>query len=247
MMKVAQDKDMYHLGVKLAQMVLLTEWSVPQGGYQYFNERTGQMQFADVGLGFMFWQDCLPHCAKAIRAKGKPEEADMADILDLKYLIITGKQRQAADMAHESLKRSEHAYFYYAIAMVGDSSEGLRAAKKGLKCKKTSPFVYYQLLQRAVDYACDRGLNAMQFTHEPGDQTWEEGVAFLMSAYNDAKKYLDEAPPDTRHMKTVAYWAVLLTLTVEGPKLDPNLNKIEVRKHSGLCLLSIFSRSCMCP
>jgi hypothetical protein len=88
MMAYAQERnpDRYALGKKIAHGILQTEFAVVEGGFQSENPQTGQLEMMDLGLGFTRWTDALPLCAKAIREKGKPEEIDMADILDLKYV-----------------------------------------------------------------------------------------------------------------------------------------------------------------
>jgi hypothetical protein len=61
-----------------------------------------------------------------------------------------------------------------------------------------------------------------------GDKKWEEGVAFLTSAMDDAKTYVDEAPPDSRHMQKVLYWYILLTLALRGPEISEDLRELQV-------------------
>ena len=56
---------------------------------------------------------------------------------------------------------------------------------------------------------------------------WQVGVAFLQSSLEDAKRFLEEAPPDNRYMKNVAYWFILLTIVV-SEKISPDLREIEV-------------------
>lgn len=78
-MGCAQDHDLYKLGRKLAELVLRTEFAIAEGMLQDERGKT-----IDVGLPFVMFSDALPHCAKAIRAKGAPMELDLADILDCK-------------------------------------------------------------------------------------------------------------------------------------------------------------------
>lgn len=74
--------------------------------------------------------------------------------------------------------------------------QGLRASKKGMKCKLITPFLNFQMMQRSVDHAGDMGIKVLQglSDSEARDKKWE-GVAFLVSALEDAKAYFDGAPP----------------------------------------------------
>ncbi|KAG6836737.1 hypothetical protein H0H93_004143 [Arthromyces matolae] len=83
------------------------------------------------------------------------------------------------------------------------------------------------LMQRAVEHAGDMGLQILQEFPTAGKAKWEEGIAFLMSAMEDAKVFVEEAPPDNRHMNAVLYWFILLTITIKGPDLSPDLKELE--------------------
>ncbi|KAF8899811.1 hypothetical protein CPB84DRAFT_1780041 [Gymnopilus junonius] len=228
MMQVAQDHDLYGLGLKLGDLILRTEFSIADGMFEVEDPVTGRHSVEDFGLPFKLWGDALPHCAKAIRRRNKPgEEQDMADILDIKFMIMRQRISDAVAFAKKSIQRSpEQAYFYYAITLSADGVQGLRAAKKGLKCKLTTPFVKYQMMQRAVTHAADMGTRLLQEMPEVGDKKWEEGIAFLTSALEDARSYLDGAPPDNRYMKNVGYWYVLLSMLIRED-LSPDLQELK--------------------
>ncbi|KAG7097635.1 hypothetical protein E1B28_004967 [Marasmius oreades] len=230
MLNVAQSRDgdrLYPLGLRLYELIMRTEFAIGDGYFEVEDPVTGQRKPMDIGLPFARWSDSLPHCAKAIRAKGIPQEADKADVLDIKHMIMKQKIRQAADMARKSLERNpDFAYYYYAISLVADRTEGLKAAKKGIKCKQTSPFVKHQLLQRAVEHAGDLGI-AMLNDAGHDEKKWEEGIALLMSSMEDSKQYASQAPPDNRHMRNVLYWNVLLGIVVRGPDLKRDLGEFE--------------------
>lgn len=228
-MACAQDHDLYRLGLTIADCILRTEFSVPQGMFQSQNPRTGEMETVDVGLPFMRWDDSLPHCASAIRARGKPSEMDKADILDIKYRIMKGQLSSAFDMARRSLVRNPHcAYYQYALSLSADAELGLKSSKKGLKCRETSPFLRFQLMQRAVEHAGELGISKLQDVSAHGDRAWQEGTAFLMSALEDSRIFIQHAPPDNRHLKRVLYWNILLRLATEGPELSLELNELQV-------------------
>lgn len=230
-MQCMQDRDIYTLGLTLANIIPRTEFSVGKGAFQTEDTRTGvveTVQGSQLGLPFNYWDDALPHCAKAIRAVGKAGEEDLADILDTKYHILKGNIPLAIDHAKRALKRNpDHAYFYYAISLGKDPTDGLRFSKKGLKCKETTPFVRFQLMQRAVGHAGDMGLSLLQEARV-GDHKWAEGIAFLTSALEDARIYVEEAPPDNRHMRRVLYWRILLDLAINGHNFGDDLRELQV-------------------
>ncbi|KAF5383157.1 hypothetical protein D9615_004964 [Tricholomella constricta] len=228
MMGCAQDHNMYSLGLKLAEIILRTEFSIADGMFQSQDPKTGRLEVMDIGLPFVRWIDALPLCARAIRTKGNAKEADLGDVLDIKYHIMKQKIPDAVHLAQKGLKRNPGAaYFYYAITLSADNVEGLRAAKKGLKCKHITPFVRFQLMQRAVEHAGNMGVQILQDSPTAGKGRWEEGIAFLMSALEDAKTFVEEAPPDNRHMNAVLYWYIILTITINGPDLSTDLRELQ--------------------
>ncbi|KAJ8509407.1 hypothetical protein ONZ45_g8429 [Pleurotus djamor] len=224
-MQCAQDHNLYSLAIKLGECIGRTEYSITQGAFQVQNPRTGALETADLGLPFRMWADSLPHCAKAIREQGTPEQQHIADILDIKYWIMKQQVPRAVTIAKAALEKwPQVAYFYYAITLSADLPAGLRAAKKGLKCKQTTPFLRFQMLQRAVMHAGDLGIVTLQDGHD--ERKWEEGITFLQSAYDDAKTYLEQAPPDSRHIKNMAYWYILLTFVLKGPDMSTDMTEL---------------------
>ncbi|GJE93743.1 hypothetical protein PsYK624_099040 [Phanerochaete sordida] len=228
MMQAAQDKDLYGLGKKLAEFITRTEFSISDGGFQAVNERTGKVELWDMdGLPFKMWVDALPHCAKALRRTGTPADLDAADIVECKFYIMRTRVADAVKLAQKAIERSPQvAYFYYVVGLGADQALGLRASKKGLKAKKTTPFVRHYLLWRAVDHAGHLGLDKLQSSHHDTG-AWSEGIAFLMSALEDAKLFVSETPPDNRHMRTILNWYILLTVAMRGPELSTNLRELD--------------------
>ncbi|KIJ63203.1 hypothetical protein HYDPIDRAFT_176220 [Hydnomerulius pinastri MD-312] len=227
MMQCAQNHDLYRLGLSLAELITRNEFSIGEGGFQFMNERTGKPEFMDVGLPFKMWTDALPHCASAIRAKGRPQEVDLADMIEMKFFIVRSRIPDATALAKKAIQRNpKFPYFYYVMTLGSDHNEGLRCAKKGLKCTNSTPFVRFGLMHRAVEIAGNLGVCRIQESRE-GERKWEEGIAFMTSAWEDAKTYVSQAPPDARHMKNVLYWYICLTLAIKGPEISVNLNELQ--------------------
>ncbi|KAL0958194.1 hypothetical protein HGRIS_000357 [Hohenbuehelia grisea] len=191
--KCSDDHDLYALGITLANLIPQTEFSVGQTGFQ------ARDPGIDSRLPFNVWHDALPHCAKAIRAKGNANELDLADFLDIKNAIMKGRLQEGAELARAALARSpDQAYFYYAQTLEAAPIDGLRIAKKGMMCTKISPFLRFQMLYRAVEYASELGMKLLQDSGAVNKGSWELGVAFLTSALEVARTFLDNAPPDNR-------------------------------------------------
>jgi len=225
-MQVPQDRDFFKLGLELYECIVRTEFSIPEGHFQAQDPRTGRLEKFDIGLPFENYPDALPVCANVLRKKG-PEYQDKADVLDIKYMIMRQRIRDASELAKKSLTRNpDFAYYHYAISLVADAVIGLKAAKKGIKCKQTTPFVRFQLMQRAVEHAGHLGIRLLEETGGQGDDKWEEGIAFLMSAFEDAKRFVAEGPPDNRYMRNVLYWNILLTIVIQGPDVTPDLSQV---------------------
>ncbi|KAH0833373.1 hypothetical protein J3R83DRAFT_12474 [Lanmaoa asiatica] len=228
MMQCLQDHDLYKLGLTLAELIPRNEFAISEGGFQAINERTGRVEFMDVGLPFKMWVDALPICAKVIRERGKSGEEELADMLDMKYFVIRSRVPEAIVLAKEGIERNPKSPYPYYIMTLGDNAEaGLRYAKKGLKCKNVTPFVNHALWARATEIAGNLSLCRMQES-AVGDQKWEQGQAFLSSALDDAQVYLTQAPPDMRHRKSILYWYIVLSLAEKGPELSTDLHELKV-------------------
>ncbi|KAJ7698823.1 hypothetical protein B0H16DRAFT_1644584 [Mycena metata] len=216
MIASVQSHDLYSLGLSLASFITRTEFSISDGMFETENPVTGRREILDSGLPFKLWGDALPHCAKAIRDRGFPKQVDLADILDMKYHIMRQRIPEAVKIANVALARNPGlAYAYYALSLAADTRDGLRAAKKGMKCADITPFLRFQMMQRAVEHAGEMGIQMVQDASGADDKKWVEGIAFLASALEDSKAYIAGAPPDNRHMKNMLYWYILLRITME--------------------------------
>lgn len=204
--KFSADRDYCSLGRAFSDMIMLTEYS--------------------VGDGY-----ALPDCAKALRTTGNPDDLVRADICEMKFRITQGVTYDDIAFAERAIQRHpDHAYFYYAVGLSGRYAQALRGIKKGLKAKKTSPFIRCYMLWRSVDTAANMGMSKLG-TIGSSQQEYEEGYAFLSSAYEDAKTFMSEAPPDARHQKTILNWYILLTIVLRGPELSLELEELDDAFH----------------
>jgi hypothetical protein len=233
-MTVAQDHNLYALGIKLYFLILKTEFSIGEGAFstQPMDPRRPPtaLEAVDVGLPFVMFTDSLPHCATAIRARGVPSELDFADALDLKYFLVKQRHAEAKQFAEECLRRNpSNGYFYYAGATGAEEIEGLRWAKKGLKCTGLSLYVRLGLLQKATEQAFTLGVETM-LGYRKGKYKWEESVAYLKSALETSAVYIAEAPVDGWHMKRVMLTHILAFVALRGPELSPDLKELKVEQ-----------------
>lgn len=239
MIECVRHRDLYKLGIVLAGLIPRNEFSINEGGFQAVNPETGRSEFVSAGLPFIMWADALPLCAKEIRQRRRSGEEDLADMLDLKFFVIRSRIPEAIALAKKSIERNpKFPYFYYIMTLGSDLEEGLRYAKKGLKIKNATMFVHYMLLSRSVEIAGNLAICRIQES-TIGDRKWDEGQALLSSALDDAKTYLAEAPPDTRHRKSVLYWFLALTLADKGPELSTDLRELKV----SIALVVFFCRA----
>jgi len=224
------DKNLVQLGRTLAGLVVQTEFSINDGWYQTMDPKTGKWEAADVGLPFQRWRESLPICATELRKTGLMLDVDRADILQLKYDIMTQNLGKAIPMAKAAIERNpDVAYYYYAVSLTANTEEGLRYSKKGMKCAQITPFLKYCMMRRAVEFACDQGLLAV-LDPEFGGEKRELGFAFLQSAMEDSKEFVERAPPDSRHMEGVIDWNILVTLTNKGPEISPDLRELKASR-----------------
>ncbi len=227
-MSAMRDRNMYALGKKLEDLTQRAEYAIAEGGLQ---NAQGRFVGADVlgDVPFTRWTDALPLCVQALRAKGSITDLDAADILEMKFLYIRKRLPEAIALGHVAIKRNPRlAYAYYVISMGANVEDGLCAVKKGLKCPRITPFIRYQMLWRATGHAGERGISILQSAREGDMAARAEGTAFLMSAWEDAKTFISEAPPDTRHMLRMIGWYVLLTVLIRGPELSEDLRELDV-------------------
>ncbi|KAF7793058.1 hypothetical protein EIP86_004163 [Pleurotus ostreatoroseus] len=228
MMRCLQDRNMLALGRTLAGLITRAEYSIADGAFQAQNERTGRLEIIDTGLPFRSWLDALPICAAGLRQTGNASDADMADTLEMKFFLMRKRVSDAVALAQRAVERNAQvAYFYYVMSLTTDMPAGLRACKKGLKCRQITPFVRTALLVRAVDHAAQLGMSKLADVTIVKASVREEAVAFLVSAQEDAKTFISVAPPDSRHMPKMLDWSIMLTLALRGKELSTDLSEFE--------------------
>ncbi|KAF7300075.1 SET and MYND-domain-containing protein 3 [Mycena kentingensis (nom. inval.)] len=220
--RVVEGGEFYEGGKTIAELILRTE-----------NAFIDAMRpFAGGGRT----SDVLLKCANTIREKGVASEANLADILELKYLILRQRYTEAADIARRALKRDpDFAYAYYALSLAlvqeGDPADGLRLVKKAAKCtrgpRNLSDFLRLQMLLVGVQWAGELAMRTLNGSAEwaPADE-WQVGIAMVKGALDDAELFLEEAPPDHRDARTVMCWAIVLHVMLDE-NISDNLRELK--------------------
>lgn len=84
------------------------------------------------------------------------------------------------------------------------------------------------MLRNAVLVGCKLGTELLQrVTTESGGKKWEEGIAFLTTALEDAATYLEEAPADVPDIDSVAQWYILLMILIRD-QISDDLREVQV-------------------
>ncbi|KZS92401.1 hypothetical protein SISNIDRAFT_455579 [Sistotremastrum niveocremeum HHB9708] len=198
------DGDLVKFGKALAQHILDAEVTVPSPcGHEVHED----VDFVKAGLTASEWGDRLQECARALRSA---DELDMADILELKYLITKRRWDVLDRVARKAIDRNPtNAYFYYALTSKS-GEEVFGWAKEGLKSGR-----------RAMDLAF--GTLCQNSMHGP---MWDKGVAWLKSSYYDLKAFVAEAPPDHPRMLPALNRFIIVSIITKGPEMDPDLREI---------------------
>ncbi|EIM90756.1 uncharacterized protein STEHIDRAFT_127846 [Stereum hirsutum FP-91666 SS1] len=226
MKQAVKDRDLCSLGLKIAEIIPLSESSIVRGVWRVKDRHTGQLKADSLGLPFMKWEDSLIFCAKAMREKipSLPVEQrqvmeDKADMIELKYFLINSMIPEHHALARKGVARSPQiGFFHYALTLGTNAADGLRWAKKGLKCPNLTAYLKFGMLFRAAQHAADFAIEKLERACETG-LTLDEGFAFAMSSYEDSTTYLKEAPPDSKRMKELLYLHLLMMFLVKGDEL----------------------------
>ncbi|TFK93210.1 hypothetical protein K466DRAFT_658669 [Polyporus arcularius HHB13444] len=101
--ELSQDGDFYEFGVGMAHVLLNGPFIYNEDHLPY--PKTGVLSGLDV------WYSLLPETAQVLKGRGDPSHLNMADVLALEHLVLTGQSDAAANYAREVLRRnSEHTY-----------------------------------------------------------------------------------------------------------------------------------------
>jgi hypothetical protein len=199
-MEAAHTRDFCRLGIKLAELIYLSEYAVAEADIVDGDVRRDSMR----PLPYNNSVDALPVAARALLERDAVKYADIADILHIKFCTIRWQYETARTIALAAMKRSPQEVFWYYICSLlveqpTDAEKKLRWAKRGLACPNKG-YIRYCLLNIATNAAVLMGINILE-TERNGSPRLALGLALLHSARDDCLKFLNEAPPDSRQWK----------------------------------------------
>lgn len=191
MVQAANDHDFVKLGRTLARIILIAEHSISNSIFLSEDSRTGEPFMDNMGLPFSSYQESFSYCADLLRKTGDMADKDCADILELKSYVVFKSSREAIFLAKKAIERNPKVgYFYLVYCLWAEGAEGLHAAKRGLKCPNLTSYVRYELLYWGVEHAFSLAIKTMQSAYAY-EKTWDEAIAYLVSAYDDAKTSIE--------------------------------------------------------
>lgn len=168
------------------------------------------------------WQNLICKCVKALRDQPalSAEDSVAADILDWKIYSEWHAASCLSEFCKEALERNPTCPLLYYLpnrAAPGEmyTEDFLRRAKKGLMCPNIPDWLRFELLWQAASAGLQCGVK------KAGDR---EGMAdahlFLSTARADAKRLIDEMPPDAPRRCSALVLYVWTHLALEGPSCD---------------------------
>ncbi|KZT39096.1 hypothetical protein SISSUDRAFT_1032860 [Sistotremastrum suecicum HHB10207 ss-3] len=224
LIRCTKEGDLLRLGKDLAAGMLVAESSVPTG--KVYIEDPASF---DADLPFDDWMESLPLCAQALRTHKK---FDMADIVELKYFMMTERWDDLSRLGQAAIARKpEIAFFYYAMASKG-GYQAIKWATLGLKCQRLPPFIRWILLYERAVQAMKSAFLTLSRENVPKSRK-EKGITCLKCAYHDLKAFVDGAPPDCCRMLHALNRLILISVVVKGQDLSPDLREISdiLHKH----------------
>lgn len=229
MSQAARDHNLPALGRSIADIVQHSPLTVDGSWEELEQEILADGQHASFPLSPSLGWDNMPECARALRRTGTLADSDAAAILDMKHHMLYNRTQEAAALARQTSARNpEHLYAYYVLSLCGETSEGLRAAIRGLRCAGVTQFLRKQLLWRTVELSIRLGFGQILTAAIEDERAQQEGVALLRNAWRNAQTFLAEAPPDAHLRLTMLGWSMLLVFALRGQELSSHLGELDV-------------------
>ncbi len=206
--KLAQTTcDLYAFGKELAELTQRHDFVV--------NELINDRDTVPDSVYFPGWLEKFMSCAHELRRCATSDsDHDLADVLEMKLLMLGGHFTKARELGKEVVVRNPGlAYAYYVMTRGASAPVGLRAAKEGLRCVDALPFTRSQLLWVAVEMAGRAGLTLQGTSVD----FYPRVQSLASSALADARTFLTEVPRDHPATGNVLNWAILLTILLQKP------------------------------
>ncbi|EJD37104.1 hypothetical protein AURDEDRAFT_173862 [Auricularia subglabra TFB-10046 SS5] len=234
-----EDLDLVALGRKVYAVLIRCELGLSKG--TFLLKTTGKPY--QTRLPFLYWEDGLEHCAKALRALGPDAKfavdghdvsaLDMADALTAKAHLMHNRPDAACAVALAGLARNPaELFFYYAVglAKASDSEEKLKISRKGLTSARMPPaannYLRLGLLMNSSEHALFLAFEHIEEAFR-GLVPWGRVVALLKISLDDSRAFLRDAAPDNKNYGRVLISELIATLALEGNTVGSDLGKIK--------------------
>lgn len=222
----AKKEDLRPLGRDLAYMIYSYRYALPD----LLHPADGSVESCYKCHTEQTWPELLRKCANQLydRTPRQREDIFSADILSWKIRTQECTAKCLFDCCKEFRARHPDVALFYYLPNPDRSGlyaeDFLRMAKKGLMCTDTPEWLRFELLWQASQAAYFAGIQKAIDPHSEDDN----GLLFLAAARTDAKKFLDESPPDGLRRASALALYMCATLVLEGPKCDFNDPYIKV-------------------
>jgi hypothetical protein len=222
MTETQYDGNYYRLGHQLGDLILRCHDAISDGMSMKGN-------VGPNGIPVFRFSEAILQSAKVLRAKGDTKDLEVADMLEIRNWDMLGHGPQATKIAAiSSILYPKNPYFHSMLTGSPDFTVALRAAKKGLKCPDLTPYLRYQSLFKAAECAMELASTTLHSCIFRGPERCGEGIAMWTSALEDAKTFLDEAPPDHRFRPRILAIYIVVLICTKGPEMSKDLSELKV-------------------
>ncbi|KAI0748713.1 hypothetical protein C8Q80DRAFT_754904 [Daedaleopsis nitida] len=221
------DQDLCALGRNLANIII-------GGRYSDVLDKDKLPDFESDELSefpYKTWTDCLLAAATALREAGDLGDLEVADTLDIEYVLWTEAPtwEKIAALCRTVLSRNPgHVYAHIKLSIyAADNEELIRFAKGSLELDGLSPHMLRTVLQALVDVTASQAMSILS-SSSPSDRRAQSFAAELFKrTYHYTEVFLSESPPDCLDNIDVLVTQITTTLMLRGPELSDDFSEVQ--------------------
>ncbi|KAI0748751.1 hypothetical protein C8Q80DRAFT_756778 [Daedaleopsis nitida] len=214
--------DLYKFGTVMAEHLVLSQYVCR---YKYLPK------FPVKGLPYETWKHALPAAAKVLRERGDAAHLDMADILDLEFMISCSTDpNEKLSLARAVIARNpRHGFARMVFCLEAqDREEAIRVAEEGLElCRDASPYIRRQLLRHLAQDNTQKGWFLLLGASLSDVERRSAGASCLEAVARYAGMFISEAPPDAEYLVHVLDLYLVNMLILRGSALSENLSELQ--------------------
>ncbi|RPD56414.1 hypothetical protein L226DRAFT_573924 [Lentinus tigrinus ALCF2SS1-7] len=171
--------------------------------------------------------DCLLATVKALRETGDPSEQDVADIVELGRVEISGTAEELAAAASAAMTRNPQLTYAYVVLCRSNFNreEALRTAESGLECAAGTPYLRRELLLSAMNDAFRKGWTLLlcgEF-EDPDRRAWGKQYTTAGAKYMDEVLRDCTLPLDSPDLWLALNWAFVHAIFSAGADLEADI------------------------